>query len=326
VTNVTFTQAKQQVIPIIPINLTKGVNNMQEKLPLDSFWRKHQEGVLNKKKLESIIFEYILKNGKRFKLHTWQQDECVDFLCWLYPRISKAIDNYHNEGSSFDAYIITMIRWAAREYCQNQTTHRLIEQTYWDICTRETAVCEEEPDYDNSTAPFKRVSNPRQALLLLLKSYYFISEDFIDRAAPAIGMEKEKLQQLVGQLRELRVHRDEALKELQNHVYSQYYRCITLEKRLNIAPVGSARHEKLQMRLTRARRRLEIMRKRLKRMRKEPTNRQVAKVLGVPKGTIDSNFFAIRTKNNDGDRQKELHNKYYHDDYDDNAATQAVIK
>jgi hypothetical protein len=301
---------------------------MQEKLPLDSFLYKHREGMLDKKKLESVIFEYILKNGKRYKLHTWQRDECVDFLCWLYPRISKAIDNYHDEGSSFDAYIITMIRWASREYLQNQTTHRLIEQTYWDICTRETVTYEEEPDYDKNTAPFKQVSNPKQALLLLLKSYYFISEDFINRAAPAIGMEKEKLQRLVGQLRELRVHQDEALKEFQKHVYTQYYRCITLEKRLNIAPVGSARNEKLQIRLARARKRLEIMRRRLKRMRAEPTNRQVANVLGVPKGTIDSNFFAIKTKNNAGSQCKEPRNRYYYDDHndDDNAATPAVLK
>jgi hypothetical protein len=296
---------------------------MQENLPLDSLLQKYREGTLNKKKLESIIFEYILKNGKRFKLHTWQQDECVDFLCWLYPRISKAIDKYHNEGSSFDAYIVIMIRWASREYIQNQATHRLIEQTYWDVCTRETEACEEEPDYDNNTAPFKKVSNPKQALLLLLKSYYFISEDFINKAAPAIGMEKEHLQRLVGELRELRIQRDEALKEQKNHVHTQYYRCITLEKRLNIAPVGSARHEKLQARLLRAKKRLEVMRKRLKRMRTEPTNRQVAKVLGVPKGTIDSSFFAIKAKTNAKIRSKELHDRHY---YDDNTAAQMVLK
>jgi RNA polymerase sigma factor (sigma-70 family) len=323
VINVIFPQAKQQAHPIIPINLVKGVSIMQENLPLDFLLHEFREGKLGKKELESSIFEHILKTSRQFRLYNWPRDEYVDFLCALYPRISRAIDKYQDEGSSFDAYIVTIVRWAAREYIQTEVNHRITEQTYWDACTQEMAVCETEPSYD-ITGPCKPVSNPRQVLLLLLKSYYFLSEDFIDRVAPAIGMKKETLQCLVGQLRNLRIHRDEAIKDIQERIYSQYYRCIAFEKRMNAAPLGSARHEKLKTRLEKARKRLETMRKRFKRLRTEPTNQQVAQVLGIPKGTVDSNFFAIKAKAGGKGGNKKISSGDHFDD--DNSAAQIVLK
>ncbi|MDR0378014.1 MAG: hypothetical protein LBH70_09505 [Spirochaetaceae bacterium] len=269
---------------------------MGDKLSLDSFLRKYREGRLDKKELEGIIFDYILKNRTRFKLRRWPEDEYIDFLCWFYPRIGRAIDNYRDHGSSFDAYIAATVRWASREYIRVEVSHRITEQTYWDARTQEMDVCEQEPAYGDSPVPFKPVTNPRQTLMLLLKSYYFISEDFIDRAAPAIGMKKERLKQLIEQLRILRIPRDNAINDTRNRIHTLYYRSISLERRINAALEGSARYEKLKIRLEQTRRQLASMRNRFKRMRTNPTNQQVAQVLGIPKGTIDSSLFAIKKK------------------------------
>jgi hypothetical protein len=190
-------------------------------------------------------------------------------------------------------------------------------------------VCEREPVYGSRAVPFKPVNNPRQALLLLLKSYYFISEDFIDRAAPAIGMTKEKLKCLIEQVRNMRLHHDETLKKVQDHIHTLYYRCITFESWMNASAAGSARYERLKIRLERARRRLVSLRKRFKRMRAQPTNKQVAEILGLPKGTIDSNLFAIRIKSEHEDRDERFPAGTYFDfdEYsDDDPAGQLVVK
>jgi hypothetical protein len=296
-------------------------------LPLDSFLQTYREGKLDKKELEGIIFDYILKNTTLFRLRNWPKDECSDFLCWFYPRIGRAIDKYRNVGSSFDAYIATMIQWAAKEYIRIEDSHRQIEQTYWDIHIQEMEVCEREPAYGGRAAPFKRVNNPRQALLLLLKSYYVVSEDFIDRAAPAIGMEKKRLKHLIEQLRNLRIHRDDIIKETRDRMYMLYYRCINLERRVNAALPGSDKYEKLKSRLERARSQLSVTRTRYKRMRTQPTNQQVAQVLGLPKGTIDSNLFAIRVKPGyDENRDGKFSAGGYFDGYDDDFAGQLILK
>jgi len=267
---------------------------MEELLPLDAYLDKYHQGELERKEFEGLIFEFILKNVKRFHLQNWPRDECIDFLCWLYPRISRAVDKYRKEGASFDAYVGSMVRWGAREYIHAEKNHKIIEQTYWDGVAQDMVVCSQEPAYDQPSRPFKPVSNPRQTLVLLLKSYYFVSEDFVSRVAPAIGIQRETLMRLINELRKLRMERDEKIKALRERIYIQYYRCISLEKRLNFYAEGSIGYTKCQLRLERSRKRLANMRKRFKLLRPDPSNLQLARVLGLPKGTIDSNLFAIK--------------------------------
>jgi IS30 family transposase len=57
-------------------------------------------------------------------------------------------------------------------------------------------------------------------------------------------------------------------------------------------------------RLVKAKKRLESMRKRLAALKAEASNRQVAALLGVPKGTIDSNLYAIKTRYKTGDNDR----------------------
>jgi hypothetical protein len=299
---------------------------MGDNLPLDSYLQKYHEGKMDKKDLEGIIFDYILKNGRRFKLRRWTKDECIDFLCWFYPRISRAIEKYKNLGASFDAYIAAMVRWASQEYIRAEAGHRITEETYWDIHTKELAVCEREPAYSGGNVPFKPVKNPQQTLMLILKSYYFISEDFIARAAPAIGMKPERLKYLVEQLRLMRIHRDNAIKETQDHIHTLYYRCISLERRMNVIFPGSVRYEKLRIKRERARKKLTAMRNRLKRVRTSPTNQQLAQVLGLPKGTIDSSLFAVKAKFEYDEDKKFSSNNYFKDYHDDDPASQVVPK
>jgi hypothetical protein len=230
----------------------------------------------------------------------------MDFLCWLYPRISRAIDNYHDGGSSFDAYMFSLVRWSAKEYRTMETEHRVTEYACWKAKALEMEVCEEEALYLEAPPVFKPVSNPRQVLALLLKSYHYVSEDFLARIAPAIGVSKEKLGQLIEELRIRRLQREEEIRELQERVFSQYYRCISFEKRMHLAPEGSARYEKMKRCLVRAKKRLESMRKRLAVLKTEASNRQVAEVLGVAKGTIDTNLFTVKLKRKMKEEDDEL--------------------
>jgi hypothetical protein len=269
---------------------------VQNSLFLTKLLEQYYSGTLNKKALEGRIFQFIQDRFEQFHLYNWNKDDFTDFLCWLYPRISRAIDNYRNTGSSFDAYITAIIRWSAKEYHALERDHRMVEYTCWKAKAMEMAVCDDEPAYLESKPVFKPISNPRQALVLLLKSYHFVSEDFLTRAAPAIGIPKEKLGQLIETLRKRRIQREEEIRELQERIFSQYYRCMTFEKKMRTAPEGSARVEKMRQCLVRGRKRLESMRRRLTAIKTEASNRQVADVLGVPKGTIDANLHAVKLR------------------------------
>ncbi|MDR2661697.1 MAG: hypothetical protein LBC31_01720 [Treponema sp.] len=265
---------------------------------LNGMLAEFQKALIDRKELEGRIFVYIRNHPRRFFLSRWNPDACDDFISWLYPRLSKAVDRYSDRGSSFEAYITAMIRLSAREYALRKKDHRIIERTWWSARAAEMAVCDtEEPEYSGEQIGHAKISNPRQVLMLLLKSYHYLPESRLERLAPCLGMDKEELIRMVDELRALRLKREETIRELKERIYCQFYRCLAFEKRMQAAPVYSAHRIKMKRCLETARKRLSSMRRRLSLMRMDASNRQVAQVMKIAKGTVDSNLYSVRLKN-----------------------------
>jgi hypothetical protein len=288
---------------------------MQENnLPLTDLLNRHALGHFDRKELEGKIYQFLLDNYQRFRQYKWSKDDFMDYLCWLYPRLSRAIDRYKNTGASFDAYVASLIRWSIQEYRARETDHRVTENTCWKTQAAEMEVHSAEPVYMEPEPVYDTAPNPRQLLVLLLKSYHYVSDDLLRRIAPAVGIEAEKLGNMLEELREMRLNREDEIRGLQERIHCQYYRCLVFERRMALAVEGSAKHERMKGCLERARRRLAAMRKRLSSIKVEASNRQVANVLGVPKGTIDSSLYAIKNKwkffdtpkDQDSDRKDEI--------------------
>jgi hypothetical protein len=269
---------------------------MQDDETLETYYQQYIGGFLNKKALEEIIFQFILKNYRYFYLSRWKQEDCIDYLCWLYPRISRTIDKYRRTGCSFDTYIRSLIHWSSREYRRKEADRRITETAWWDANSTDMMVCSGEPEYAEQKPVLKLLPNPTQILILLLKSYYYVSEDFLDRAAPARGIDREHLQSMINELRKQRFRRDERIRCLRERIHYHYYRYICFEKQLLTVQEGSAREEMLRQRLERSKRLLKSLRLRLRRMRTNPSNRQIAELLGVQKSTVDSNLYAVKMR------------------------------
>ena len=270
---------------------------INEREDLNNLLDDYLHGRINRKEMEGRLFMYIKTHPRRFSISLLKNDTRDDFISWLYPRLSRSIDRYTDQGSCFDAYITTLVRLSAKEYWLRKKEHRIIEKTWWDAKALEMEVMEEEPKYLDIKPVPKKVSNPRQTLMLLLKSYYFLSDEHLERFAPALGLNKEELFHMVDTLRILRVQREEIINSLKERIHGQFYRCLAFEKRLQAAPHFSAHWFRMKRCLETARKRLVSMRKRLNVMRIEASNEQVAGIMGVKKGTIDSNLFEVRKNN-----------------------------
>jgi DNA-directed RNA polymerase specialized sigma24 family protein len=288
---------------------------MHQPLTLNEMYTRYADGQLDRKKFESFIFENVVKNFSRLSLRHWQQDDSADFSSWIYPRIRTAIDSYCDTGSSFETYLSAVIRWAAREYRFKVTNSRITEYTAWTVRVPELYAHEPEIEYcvddkmesskSRAAVPFRdsetgKRKNPRQLLILILKCYCYLSDDFLDRIAPRVGIDKDELKTLVDKLRQNRLKRDDKLHVMRESLYCQYYRCIIYEKRLSRMPENSCVALRMRLRLEKARRRLAMMRKRIEKLRPGATNRQVADVLGLSKGTVDSALHSLKNwwKNN----------------------------
>jgi hypothetical protein len=267
---------------------------MQKVSSLNDLFRDYSGGILDRKQFEGLLFQYVMENHHRFQMYIRNQDDYNEFLSWLYPRMRRAIDSYRETGASFETYIGALMRWGVKEYHARRTHRHITEHSTWKLRTSELVVRDYEPEYLGTYSPPKIIRNPRQILFLLLKSYYFVSDDFIARAAPQVGMKQEKLLALVTKMRNLRARRDQEIRLLQERSYCQFYRCMAYERRLKAVTEDSACHKLLEIRLERARKRLVSIRRRLARTRREASNAQISEILGVPKGTIDSSFFALK--------------------------------
>ncbi len=263
--------------------------------PLTALLERHAKGMLDRGALEGAIFTHIRDNPHRFRIGTWNEEDRLDYLCWLYPRLRRAIDAYHDTGADFDAYLASLVRWSSIEYRAVEADRRALEHACWvDRATNEAA--EDEPEYleEEPTPPL--VKNPRQVLMLALKCCLYVSDDFSVRLAKAIGMDVATLRSYFDELRRRMASRAERVRELETNAASQYYRCVAFEARLRAAPEGSAHRAEIEQRLTRGRIRLASMRARLSRASKDATNKEIAEVLGVPKGTVDSCLHAVKSK------------------------------
>ena len=284
-------------------DMKDGGTTPMKKNIMNELYDKYQQGLLDKKEFEDMLVKAILANMRYFNSYRWKKDECMDYLSWFYPRLSRAIDTFKSTQATFKSYIGTLLRWSAREYQSRRENHDAAENSVWEAKLPELYVREEEPDYlkadttDGIQKPDgKPARNRRQLLILALKCYYYCSDDFLERLAPSVGIKKEKLRHMVDNLRRQRIRKEETHRLMQERIHSQYYRCIVYEKRLKTMPENTAIYNKLETQLQKARSRLDAMRQRMAKLKLEATNEQIAQLLGLSKGTVDSNLHALKTR------------------------------
>jgi hypothetical protein len=268
--------------------------------PLANFYQRYKAGNMTARDLEAGIFEYILRSySNEYGLYFGDRCERIDFLCWVYPKMRTAIERYDSAYASFDAYVASTLRYSYRNY-KSMGKKRAAEE---DACWKASGdggqdVRDTETDCREAESPpgAYRVKSPKLALLVLLKSYYYVSDELAGKAARALGIAPEVLGGMIDTLHGLQLKKITKLQKLTNAVHCLYFRCLNYERQLSDRHESPQRRALLSRRLERGRTRLADMRKRLRSARIEATNSNLAKVLGVPKGTIDSRLASVKNR------------------------------
>jgi hypothetical protein len=274
---------------------------------INKLYTNYSKGKISREIFEGSVYNFFTYNQEKTCLCHWQRDEYEDYLSWFYPRLHKAVNSYVDVGSSFEAFINKFILTSSKEYRFNATIKNITEYSTWSARIPELYVYEEPPDYSHeNTGARERITrliterggrkNTRRLLALVLKCYYYVSDDFMDSIAPKMGIDKNELALMMKKMREIRRERDDKIYLMKERLYCQYYRCLAYEKRLALAGDNERASGNLKIKAEKSRKRLESMRKRLLAIRVEATNRQVAEVIGVKKGTVDSSLHSLKTK------------------------------
>jgi DNA-directed RNA polymerase specialized sigma24 family protein len=277
---------------------------MQNTITLNELYADYSAGLLKKEDFEAAIFRAVQDDLYRRNLTGLNKEDHDDFVSWLYFRLGRAINSYRETGSSFEKYIGSMIRLTAKEYRSRQIRDYFAESAAWITQVPEMNVREEAPEYNEfGTLEIKEAADlseilktPRQLLILILKCCNYISPDLLERITPKLDISCEVLNEMIGNLTEQRKKRETEAKLLRERANCQFYRCILYEKKLKTLAEGSNAAIRAQGRLERSRNRLNKMRKQLAKMRFDPSNYQIAKLLGITKGTVDSVLYNIKSR------------------------------
>ena len=272
------------------------------KTSLNDLYMDYSSGLLKRKEFEGTIFKNIKEKLKCPP--GWDADDYNDYVSWLYPRICSAINNYQDTGANFETYIWSMIRMTIKEYRLTQAENNLAESAAWMTQVPDSYVCEPEPHYgsngiinniiDNSFV-LPKIRNRRQMLILILKCCAHVSDDFLERISPNLRMEPEILKEMIKILRAKQKNREMYINDLREKINNQFFRCSLYERKLEKMPKESIGAQRLASLMERGKNRLASMRKRLSMAHAGPSNRQIAELLGITKGAVDSSLCNIKT-------------------------------
>ena len=281
---------------------------MKKTKSLNELYKDFSTGKIKKKEFITAIFNNIREYKKLPQ--GWNLDDYNDYISWLYPRICSSIISYQETGSAFENYLNSMLKMSQKEFRSNQRKTNIEETAAWITQVTEFSVNEQEPVYNEIIADqnneITKIRNKRQLLILILKCCAHVSIDFLEKVSPLLRIEYEELKRMINVLRKNQRKRNVYVSDLKEKINTQFFRCILYEKKLKDIPAESITAQKLRELLERGRKRLDNMRKRLENAHTGPSNIQIAKILGVSKGTIDSTMYNIKNKINKERKEKKI--------------------
>jgi hypothetical protein len=234
------------------------------------------------------------------------EDDCGEFYLFFYPRLLRTLKHFQDRGKPFEWYFNSVLRWHYKVYCSRKRK----DQIRWAVA-RDVLFWElPEPDLPSSAPamssdrcqriiPLDRFGGSREStcrkriLFLALKNARHLDDSAVSWISGLTGIEEEHLIAMVGRLRsnlykrELRLHK---LYRRQNKIFMKIF----LFQRDLLWEVDPEIKSELAFSLCELRTTLRSVQRKIRRVRLHPSNREIAELLQVPKGTIDTSLYWLR--------------------------------
>lgn len=248
----------------------------------------------------------------------WNEDDCGDFFCFFFPRLRRLIDRFEFHGRPFEVYLIVTLKWQLRTYAGRRASENLKArvvalENFW-VCERDEVYGNPHLEWEEAAATAANLEIPeavktllkmntdnyiedmpsrRRVLFLALKSAILMTEALIHKIALITGYDGDWIYCLIEELKgrvQTRRTRILLLSEKRN---SCYFRLYCLQEQLRLVAEDTVRRE-LSHQIILEETRLQGMLEEISHVHLCPTHRDIADVLGVPKGTVDSGLFYLK--------------------------------
>ena len=264
----------------------------------------------------------------RRKLPTLDEDAPGEFYLFCHDKLEQLIVRFRDRGKPFEHYLNSVLSWQLRSFLakrrdsehawQTALRSRLWEEpeTAAQAAAPPPVAQRRQPCRENNVRPFPGAAavpphggrgrgqaqaipaaisqTVRHRLLYgALKTGHHLEEPQLAAAAQAIGCDLPRLRFLIEQLRRGRAaahRRLHLLRERRNRAFGQ----LQLWSAGAHQAVDDARRAHAVRRAARHRRTVEAAQSEISRVRVAPSNREIAALLGIPKGTVDTGMYWLR--------------------------------
>jgi len=242
------------------------------------------------------------------------EDDPGEFYLFFYPRLLRSLRRFRDQGKPFEWYLQSVLRWQYLIYVR--VKRRRERQwnagalpAFWETSELEAPCPVPEPPAPsrdaveelaarlalNAEGRLTRPGDRTRLLAFAMKQVRSLGAEELVRLAAATGVPEAGLESACRALRQALEPRERRLESLRDRRERAYASLCLLEQQLT-RETDPAVQERLARRLERVRRCLRRSQERIARVPREPSNRQVAAALGLPKGTVDSALFSLKRR------------------------------
>lgn len=264
-----------------------------------------------KERAVSAVAEYLYLNLARYRLDSPDEDMRGDFILWLYPKLGKIVALFNPERSSFKTYLGWMVKLSYRTFRRAQYSlearQRVLE------CEEASRLTSAEPESlytggDTGTdtgvsasvgvnvgdaaekvhSPKKSSAFSRKIFLLACKSSAFLDEQSIFKVISLTGYDEGYVRTQLEYIRRSCLDKQERMRSSREKQYAYYIRAQRCRYEMKYLDQGCKRYIDLEREYRYCTKRLDAVRKTAARHIQAPSNRFLARTLGICRGTIDS--------------------------------------
>ena len=243
---------------------------------------------------------------KKFGLN---EDDSSDFFVQFYPRLKRMLIRFKDQGKPFEAYLHTCLNWHFRSF----HAYRKRRESKWQLASDEEFwQHQSNTKYHPHTEPEIMVTEKesrlfhidddgqiaegtirRRILLLTMKNILNMEEGHLKHIAILTGFDYDWIVHCSDRLR-FKVHeRSERLEYLREKRNKIYFNMRILE---HDALTAYTPDEKITIykKIDEFKRRLKNIQGKISRVLQAPTHTEIADVLSIPKGSVDSGVYYLR--------------------------------
>lgn len=248
-------------------------------------------------------------------------DERGDFFCVYFPKIANLIKQFEYYGTPFEIYLKVSINWNIKAFRTSKSKYRSIQKA---IHKEPFCLVSREEDFTEITKTVFQISkSAREALQIegtkeiltdtvkkRLLYIYLIEADFLDEnireeIVKITGYKKKWVEACSEKLKNRVDKRLNRIKQIENRRNSAFFNFHLLQEQFSFA-ANEEEKEVLNDRITKLRKKIIHMNRNISNAIVRPTHKDLADILQIPKGSIDSGIFYIKNSFKKIENQEEI--------------------